>query len=448
MSFRGQVAVTLALLVMGTRASASVIHVSPGGDAKASGTAEQPTTLAAALGRAAKDRQVREIILAGGEYVADNLNIGVRAAEKPDGYPPLVIHAAKGQSVWLVHSARVDKAEPVAGMAGVFRTKSLPPGQPEMWERDARVRYITLTTAAFVAAFPASCFADPEEGWLYFHTSDGKPADKHELYYSLGTPNGRALGVYRPNTTLEDLGFRDACGPTTHALVMNAAGLSARRLRFDNAFIGVGLGAYAVDNLIEDCDFVDVAQAIRSNGKDLVIRRCRMTKERDAFFYRVYPALDTAVYTYFPGSGATITDTFVKGYKQGFRVKAMPGRYVLRHNTLVDTEHGVSWVTSNADSDTSYNIFVHADDFIRVSEFQPTFTLDKNLFWDSKNLLEFNVRNTAIRGAGLGKFNLLADPRFADPDNGDYRVLEDSPAVFLKDAEGRPAGAFGAAPAS
>jgi len=448
MTLRGHLAVALATLALGTCASASVIYVSPSGAAKNPGTQAQPVSLSAALAKASADREVTEIVLAGGEYVADGLNLGARAAEKQDGYPPLLIHAAKGETAWLVHSVRVDKAEPVEGARGVFRTRSVPPGDPEMWERDTRVRYITLTTAASVAAFPASCFADPEAGFLYFHTSDGQPPEKHALFYSLGTPNGRALGVYRPNTSIEDIGFRDACGSTTHALVMNAAGLAARRLRFDNAFIGIGLGTYAVDNLIEDCVFVDVAQGIRSSGKDLTIRRCHITKERDAFFYRVYPSLDTAVYTYFPGSGTTITETFAKGYKQGFRVKATPGRYVIRHNTVVDAETGMYWVTSNADSDTSYNIFANADEFIRVSEFEPTFTLDRNLYWASRNLLQFDVRNTVVRGAGLGKRDLFADPRFVDPDKGDYRVLEDSPAVFLKDGEGRPAGAFGVAPVS
>jgi hypothetical protein len=53
-----------------------------------------------------------------------------------------------------------------------------------------------------------------------------------------------------------------------------------------------------------------------------------------------------------------------------------------------------------------------------------------------------------IRGANRGKFNVLADPRFVDPANGDYRLLPDSPAaLYLKDKDGRPAGAFPVAPA-
>ncbi|MBM4050227.1 MAG: right-handed parallel beta-helix repeat-containing protein, partial [Planctomycetes bacterium] len=361
-------------------------------------------------------------------------------------YPPLVIRAAQGETVTLFQSVRVDQAEPVPDAPGVYRVGRVPPGEPNMWERDTRLRYVTLSTKGSVAAYPASCFADPDANTLYFHTSDGQPADKHQVFFSLGVGNGRALGIYRPNTTVEGLRFRDCIGLRTHALVLNAANLTVRRCHFENCDMGCGLGTYATDNLIEDCDFRDVAQGIRSVGKKLTVRRCRLVKIRDRFLYRVYPAVDTGIYTYFPASGTTITETFVKGYLQGFRVKAAPGKYVMRHNTIVDCHTGVSWVTDNADSDTSFNVIVNAEDFINITRFDSGFTLDHNVFWWPRDPRVFQQRTEVIRGANRGKFNVLADPRFVNPERGDYRLLPDSPALAVKDADGRPAGAFGPAP--
>jgi len=229
-------------------------------------------------------------------------------------------------------------------------------------------------------------------------------------------------------------------------LVLNAANLVARRCRFENSDIGCGLGTYATDNLIEDCVMRDVAQGVRSLGRRLTVRRCRFMKVRDRFLYRVYPALDTGVYTYHPGSATTVVECFIQGYLQGLRVKAKPGRCVLRRNTIVDCNVGIWWVTDNAGSDTSHNIIVNAQDFIRIIRFDPGLTLDHNLFWDPRDPGEFKRRTDVIRGANLGKFNVLADPRFVDRAHGDFRLLPDSPALGLKDAEGRPAGAFDVAP--
>jgi len=433
----------LALMLAGAGWSASTLHVSPKGQRRASGTKEKPVDLASAVARSSADMKIRDIVLAGGEYLANNINFRRDAKAKPGAFPRLVMRAAEGERVVFHQSVRVLEAKPVAGMPGVYKTTRVPPGDPSTWERDTRIRYVTLSNLRSVAAHPASCFADPEGKALYVHTSDGKPPAEHEVFFSLGSSNSRGLGMYRPNTTIENIHFRDFTGFGSHALVMNAPGLVARRCRFENAYKGIGLGTWATNNVIEDCAFQDVAQGVRHNGKDLIVRRCRFVKRRDRFLYRVYPALDTGVYSYFPASGTTITDCLVTGYLKAFRVKAKPGKYTIRHNTVVNCDVGMYWVTDNADSDTSYNIFAGCEDFVRVSNFAPNFTLDRNVFWRSRNLVDFAVRTDVVRGANRGKFNILADPRFVDPEKGDYRLLPDSPALALKDALGRPPGAYG-----
>ncbi|MBN1674322.1 MAG: right-handed parallel beta-helix repeat-containing protein [Kiritimatiellae bacterium] len=423
--------------------TAGVLWVAPDGAAKAPGTRAEPLSLAAAVARASRDMQVRELVLAGGEYRVEDVNFSKPDAADSAKYPPLTIRPAEPGKVTLYQSQKIDRAEPVAGLPGVFRTDRIPPGRAHLWERDARVRYVELATKDSVAAYPASCFLDAEENALYFHTSDGKAWAEHDIHFGLGLGNGRGLGVYRPNVTIEGLRFRDFID--VPALILSAPNQAVRRCAFENIDRGCLIGKTGVDAVIEDCTFDEVGQGVRSQGANTTVRRCRLVKSRGAFRYPNYPALDTGVYTYYPADSSTVSDCLIQGYHQGVRVKTGgKGRYRIRHNTILDCELGVSWVGGYENTDCSHNIIVGATDFIRVSRFPSTFALDDNLFWQPKQLLEYAVRSAVIRGANLGKRHMLADPRFVDPDNGDYRLLPDSPALALKDAEGRPAGAFGA----
>jgi len=206
---------------------ADALYVAPGGKDGAPGTREAPVSLKRAVARASEP-DVREIVLLGGEYPTDNLNVRAPLGADPAEWPPLTIRAAEGEEVVLCHSVHVREGEPVEGLPGVYRTSPAPPGEPNVWERDTRIRYVSLTTLGSVAAHPASCFADPEDDALYLHTSDGKPPQSHRVFFGLGVSNGRALGVYRPNTTISDLTFRD-CIRSTHARVGPERGQPGRQ---------------------------------------------------------------------------------------------------------------------------------------------------------------------------------------------------------------------------
>ena len=258
---------TLSLTLIGwTACHAEVLHVSPTGTDRAPGTAEQPLSLRGAIARASGETSIREVVLAGGEYLADNLNFRTPLGADPAKWPPLRIHAKDGQIVTLCHSVSIAQAKPVDGLPGVYCTDQIPPGEPNLWERDTRTRYVSLATKSSVAAYPGSCFADPEGEALYFHSSDGEPPETHE---------------------------------------------------------------------------------------------------------------------------------------QGVRVKATPGRYAIRHNTIVDCHVGVCWVTDNSNSDTSHNVIVNAEDFIRVARFDVDFTLDHNLFWQPRDA-QASARRTEWPWAASG----------------------------------------------
>lgn len=433
-----------AVVLAGGFCRADVLHVSPAGTDQAPGTVEKPLALQAALNRAAADANITEIVISTGEYFGQFTLNAPQNAEATK-IPRLILHPPEGETPIFHHSVQIDEAEAVPGFSGLYRTQRIPPSDPQMWERDTRVRYVTLSNKGSVAAISGSCFVDIEDKSLYFHTSDGKPPQEHKVFLALSPTNSRALGVYRPNTTIEGLSFRDYIGVNVPALQTYGDGITIRHCHFDNCHQAWVPWTDSKTAVMEECTGVDVAQGVYSFCHDAVVQGCRFEKTRDRFLFPLYPQNDCAYQVYFPGAGGTFVDNFCRGYFNGILIKAAKGKYILRHNTIVDAHNGVEWVTDNSDSDTSYNVLVNADEFINVSQFSPTFTSDYNLFWQPRQVGAFAERASVVRGANRGKFNLLGDPRFVDAENGDYRLLPDSPAVRLHDSEGRPAGAFGVA---
>jgi hypothetical protein len=423
---------------------ADVLHVSPRGTVDAPGTLERPLSLSAALERAGRDPAVTGITLAGGEYsggFAITVAKGVDAAT----LPPLTVAAGNGQIPLLRHSTRIEQAEPAPGMPGVFRTRTLPPTHAQMWEKDTRVRYLSLATAASVAAYPASCYLDSTDGWLYFSTSDGRAPAEHEVRLSLSPTHSRGLAIYRPRVTIEGLHFADYTTEDNTAIQSYSAGLTIRRCHFENCEKAWVPAPGSSDMVMEDCTGVDVAQPVISYGRGVIVRNCRFEKTRDRFLYELYPQNDCGYQVYSPGSGGAFEGNVAKGYYNGVLIKAGEGPYVIRHNTIIDAHSGILFAATRAGSDVSHNIVMGARAFVHARHFPADFKLDHNLFWEPRELGEFDLGTRTFRGSNLGKFNMLADPRFVDAAKGDYRLLPDSPAVALADEAGRPAGAFAVA---
>lgn len=402
-----------------------------------------------ALKKAGTDPQVTEIVLATGEY-SGHFWLDKPKGADPAALPLLTIRAGEGQKPVIRYAARIAHAEAVAGKPGLFKVSPKPPTEgpteAQMWERDTRIRYRTLSNKDSVAAYPASCFADDTENTLYLSTSDGKPPFEHEVWMSQTHANSRALRIERSNVLIEGLRFADYVAYGTDAIQSAASNLTIRNCEFDNCEKAWAPLPGSANLVMENCTGRDVAQPVISYGNNVVVRNCRFEKSRDRFLYPIYSQNDSAYQVYFPGKGGIFEGNFCKGYLNGFWIKAEGGKpYIIRHNTVIDAHFGVMWSTPHRDSDTSYNIIASARSFVHARKFAPNFSADHNLFWEPKELGEFNAAIQAFRGGNLGKFNLLGDPRFVDAARGDYRLLPDSPAAWLKDAQGRPAGAFGIA---
>ena len=435
--------------LLASASSAEVLYVSPNGQTNAPGTADKPLTLKAAFARAGGNPRVREIVLAGGVYT-DATRLGSPEDRKKKQMPTLRVRAADGQTPILQGAIRVTQADPVPGATGVYALRKVPSGRVRMWERDTRIRYANVCHLAAVKAMPASCFCDRDAKVSYFHTSDDRPPQEHDVGFAVYTLKESAINVARPNVIIEGITFRDYMSAFYgQCILLLRDHVTIRGCHFDNARVAVRPYTWSDDVVIEDCTLTDIASGINSRAPNLIVRRCTIVKTRDRFLLPVYPQEDTGVEVYHPGRSAVVEDCVIRGYHNGVLIKAKPGRYVVRHNTIVDCHKGIVWTSaSNKDAVVSHNLIANANDFFQIAAYPPGFMFDRNLTWNPLTAETLLRRIADTRGNNRGKLNVMADPRFVDPAAGDYRLLPDSPALFLKDAAGRPAGALPVAPQS
>jgi len=69
--------------------------------------------------------------------------------------------------------------------------------------------------------------------------------------------------------------------------------------------------------------------------------------------------------------------------------------------------------------------------------------MDYNCYWRNREKASFAACVAGMRKAATGEHNLVADPRFAGPATGDYRLLPESPCLKIGPG-GENCGAFGA----
>lgn len=422
----------------------SIVYVAPDGCSTNDGSKEKPLGLGAALKLAETDPQLTEIILTEGRYQG---HYYLGKPKYKDNVPVLKIRALDGQKPILYNSIRIQEATPVPGIEHLFAYKTdRDITGPAMWEKSTRIHYRLLSNRASVAAIPGSFFYDADAKIMYFRTDSDKPPKDIDLYMGLNTSNV-GLYIYRPNTIIDGLHFVDYCGPNKHGIVTHAAKVTIRNCYFENISTGWCPGVDSPDNICEDCIAKDVTMFMFGYGENTIVRRNRLEKTRDRFLQPVTTTWDNGIYFYFPAKSATIEYNFIKGYNFGCRIKTNNDKFIIRHNTIIDAAiEGISYNHPQPGSETHHNIIVNSGDFIRDAPDAPTIYNDYNLVWHPLNPAAFFRRNSTIRGDNTGKFNILADPRFADPENGDYRLLPDSPALKFKDKDGNPMGAMGVAP--
>lgn len=436
----------------------AAIHVAPTGDDAADGSKARPVaTIARAVELADALGGEQTIELAAGVY-REIVELPARA-----GAPALTITAAPDRAggferVVFDYGFGTDGAEPVEGMPGVYRMP-IPPGynayrsRRSMWEADTRTRYRRMADLRAVAAYPASFRIAPDEyfspsGWVYFHTSDGRSPASHEIGLSIDLAftieradvtvrgvrvnSGHGFRVIGANTCLEDCG---AWNIERMAVYISAACPRATVRRFTGTDVGAG---------------------IYSEAKHTVVEDCRLFRPNDDFESHARTQMDSmGIQLYSPAVTGEIRGNLVVGFRAGIFLKKGKGGVVIEHNTVYG---GGGDGSAGGLSGGIYPVWWHAGTVVRnniVSGHAPACVMggftdygtdvvfQNNVLWNEKQDQGVEGYREIALPADTGDGIVMADPRFAAPALGDFRLLPDSPALR---SGGAPIGAFGRVP--
>jgi nitrous oxidase accessory protein NosD len=328
-------------------------------------------------------------------------------------------------------------------MPGVFKI----PGtydyhhRTHMWEADTRTRYTLAADLAAVARYPASFWHTRSE--VFFHTSDNGPPQAHDI--GIGSAFS-GIVIWRPKTTLRGLQFRNFLGwRWSCGVELRGPDTSVEDCRVSNSVRGIQIMMQPPGTRVVRCHVEDCGGGIYSQGTGAVIEDCRFYKVRDAFMVPVYSQDDTAIQFYFPASGGEVRRNLGVGFANGIFIKCGSSRFVVEHNTMVDgISYGIGCTEWHGESVFQYNIATgFSDPILWPHHLEPTSVVDLNCFWGGLSREELQRFLDAPVEFGTGKHTIAADPRFAAPAAGDYRLLPDSPALRMG-PEGRTCGAFGA----
>ena len=185
------------ILMLAGSLDAATVYVAPGWRDANPGSADRPVaTMRRALELALGREEPSEIAVAAGTYPGD-VHVGKPEERLAGAKPPLVIRAAQRpdggfEDVVFDGGRKIARAEAVPGKPGTFKF----PGKysyyrgAQVWEADTRTRYTLVADLASVERYPASFWFSPSE--VFFHTSDDRPPEAHEVGASQASEIGRA----------------------------------------------------------------------------------------------------------------------------------------------------------------------------------------------------------------------------------------------------------------
>jgi hypothetical protein len=427
----------LASLVCQAAMAASAVHVSVDGDDTKPGTADEPVaTVRKALELVRGNKEPSEIVIHEGVYPG-NVAVGSKDDWEGPPPPPLLIRAADGpdgefEKVVFDGARKVKPGESQACAAvGVYRV----PGKysyfnrPHVWEADTRIRYTLVADMAAVERFPASFWYDKSE--VFFHTSDGKPPEAHEMAM---TRDRNGITLWRPNTTVRGiecrsfLAWRWSCG-----VELRGPHAAAEDCRAWNCVRGFQIMLQQPGTRIVRCRADDCAGGVYSQGLRATIEDCRLYKIRDRFMVPAYPQDDTGIQFYYPASEGEVRRSLCVGFCNGIFVKCPTSRFIVEHNTCAGgISYGMGCTSWHPQSVFRYNVVCgFAVPILGHSALNPTNIVDDNCLWNSAAPDTLKRYIEGPRNAGTGRNSIAADPRFAAPVVRDYRLLPDSPCARM-----------------
>jgi len=431
------------------------LHISPSGDDTAPGAAQSPVRTLAALQKLINSQPgVTEVVFHAGVYAG---SLVISETKEKDAAKPLLVRSAGDGEVILDGGLPLKDAEAVAGAPGVYRVpaerflsaeRRRAGRMPGMWDAAARRRYTLVADATAVARFPATyAFATD---FLYVHTHDGQSPGRLNIEVSSLDVASSALTVNRANVTVRGLGARGFHGNFTSSAGFEA---KAANVTFEDCRVfncPRGFRASGPNVRVLRCRADDCGGGVLINSKGALVEDCVLIRNRDAFMSPMPLQEDTGVEIYHPaGDNITVRRNVAKGYTFcGVFIKCSPGVFRVERNTLIENAKGLGWSPSPGkqivfESNIAAGGGIAVDGQTEDSE-RVELKASDNVIWPGPwgDMAAWN-RNAAYLNK-LGKGNNVADPRFAAPEKGDYRLAPDSPCL----RGGKPvAGALDAAPA-
>lgn len=404
--------------------SNTVIYFSPTGNDQNPGTTKLPLKSPNLLNKILKSRnEIKEVIFYKGVYQTE-----VRIDSFKIAHPLLIRNYKNDKVVFdggkLIESNHVEKIK-----KGVFRTKGLFSKRfpPRPWEEDTRTRYQEVEDIDSVKAIPATyCIT---KDYLYFHTSDDKNVSQHKISYAFYQ---YGLFVRRANTTIQGIHFRN------YQARYRSSGVSLRSSRIKvtgcdiwNCRTGVEISSKSHDCIVEKTKISDCGGGVYSNGKNTVTRFCTIIKKRDNFLTQTYPQDDTGIQYYYPAIDGRVDHNVIAGFNKGVFFKAN-GNFHTEFNTVVKCNVGVQRSNNAAGDVFRYNILYECNDPFQGSKgIKPGTIFDYNCLWKvTKPQALADIMNK-VPIAGTGRFNIVANPLFANIQKGDYRLLPQSPLTHF-----------------
>ena len=425
----------------------AVFHVAPAGKDANPGDATRPfATVNKAVAAVLPLKEPCEIIIREGTYPGD-VRVGSNEDRLAGVRPHLLIRAAKKpdgtfEDVVFDGALKVEKAEPVTGRKGVFKfsARYSTVRKPHMWEADTRTRYGLVADLNAVELFPASFWFEGKD--VFFHTSDGAPPEKHDIGATRGVAG---ITLWRPNVTVQGLKLRNFLAWRWSAGVeMRGADTAALDCEARNCTRGFQVMMEAPRTRVIRCRADDCAGGYYSQGRFSVVEDNRFYKVRDRFMVPAYPQDDCAIQFYSRAFAGTVRRNLCVGYANGIFMKCQDSKWVVEYNTCLDGKtHGIGCTKWHPESVYRYNIVTgYVWPILMPHALKPTTVVDYNCIWSVHEGAALRKCMEAPRKVGTGLRNMYADPRFAAPVTGDYRLLPDSPCLKMGPA-GETAGAFG-----
>lgn len=438
--------------------SPAQIHVAPDGSDSYPGTASQPVaSLTKAVQLAEAQPGTIEIIVRGGVYpLAQSARI-----PRSRKTTPLVIRAAEGETPIFDGAADLPPSAPLVDAPGVFVFHGDFPSDepPVLWEEKSGHHFIGLAGIESVRVKDRST-ALLDANTLAARCFGGLPPE--EVGLRMGGPK-YGIEVLRDHVTLRGLHFRNFCSSKAASAVMiGGTGLLSsvsakgreRQGTFvtgtvvedcfaTNCYTGFRVYLSARDSTLRRCRTRDTVCGIYVSGIDTTIEDCVLVN--DPGFHRQRLGWDykydrCGIRFYSGPEGGVVRRCLIQGFEQaGIHSKGSPGRFLVEHNTFIGMARSFS---IDAGFILHHNIF--ADCTIPFSsdlKGEIEAEIDHNLFWGPHDLTAV-IQNPAIGGAPHNRFG---DPLFANPAQGDFRLLPGSAALHIQGIT--HAGAFDPVPA-